>query len=284
VVQRYLPPEVGSIGIIGRLGATLNLRGRFGREPSVALQAQASNVAVRASAWQIDGLTGVVDLALRQGRLRSSGEQTMRFSGARAGEMAFGAGYLTWELSRDVLRIANAEMEWLGGTVQAYALQFDLKKHDSKFVLYADDIQVGQLMALFSPLQGTGEGRLYGRMPVQMENGRWKLTTAYLFSMPGQEGIIKLADTGSLLGWLAQAGIPKETRTSLADALRDFAFTTFALELRPEGDGDEALLAVRLQGVSRDPKKPTPVNATINLRGQLEKLLNMGVALGKEFK
>jgi hypothetical protein len=78
-----------------------------------------------------------------------------------------------------------------------------------------------------------------------------------------------------------QAGVSKEIRKTLATALRDFRFTTFALELHPPDAEGDLLLAVRLLGVSRDRDQPTPVNATMNLRGPLETLLNVGVVLGQ---
>jgi hypothetical protein len=279
LVKKYLPLK--GVVLTGDVGGVVTLRGRTGGTSTTSVQVSATNGVAKADGWQVEGLAAGTELFLRQGRLRTTGEQSLRFGLTRVAGMEFDGGRVRWMLESDQVRVASAELDWLGGHLQAYALNFDLNSHDTAFVLYVDGIDVGRLLRLVKPLAGSGEGRLYGRMPVKLERGRWKLSTAYLYSMPGQEGSIRISDTRALEGLLMQAGVSKDVRETLADALRDFRFTTFALELHPPDADGGMLLAVRLLGVSRDPKKPTPVNATLNLRGPLETLLNMSVVLGQ---
>lgn len=279
LVKQYVP--LPSSELTGDVGGSLSVRGRLGGAPNMTVQVGVTNGIAKAEGWQVDGVAGSAELFLRQNQLRTTGEQSLRFGQLQVAGMQFDGGRMRWQLETDQVRVANAELDWLGGQLRAYALSFDVKRNDTEFVLYVDNVDVGRLLRLVKPLEGSGEGRLFGRMPVKLENGRWKLSTAYLYSMPGQEGSIRLSDTRPLMGLLAQAGVSREVRETLAEALRDFRFTTFGLELHPPAEDGETLLAVRLLGVSRDRKQPTPVNATLNLRGNLETLLNMGVVLGR---
>lgn len=279
LVAERLP--LAGVTFAGEVGGSVVARGRNGGSPNTTVQLSVTNLLAKGEHWLLEGLAGTTELFLRQGRLRTTGEQSMTFGRARIGGMEFDGGRVRWQLEPDRMRVASAELDWLDGQLRAYALNLALNKQEGEFVLYVDHVDVGRLLRLVKPLAGSGEGRLFGRMPVRLEDGRWKLTTAYLYSMPGQEGLIRISDTRPLVGLLAQAGVSREVRDTLAEALRDFRFTAFGLELHPVGPDGGTRLSVRLTGVSRDPKNPTPVNATVNLNGPLETLLNLGVVLGQ---
>ncbi len=274
----FVPLE--GLSVSGRVGGSATLRGAADRL-TVTMMGSVTNLAAAAANWEVMGVGGQVELMLRRDRLRTFGEQVLRFESARVAKMGFDGGEIRWQMEPGRIRVASADLNWLGGQLHTYALNFDLNKHDTECVLYVDGIEVAQLLQLIKPLAGTGEGRLYGRIPVRYADERWRLSTSYLYSIPGHEGLIKLYDTGPLEALLAQAGLARDVRQNLTRALKDFRFTAFAIELHPPESGGELLLTVRLQGQSRDRRRPTPVDATLNLRGPLETLLNVGMSLGQ---
>jgi len=278
MLLKFAPIE--GLTVSGSVGGHATLRSSANRL-STSLSGGVTNLAASTANWEVRGIDGQVELMQRRERLRTFGEQVLRFESARVAAMGFDGGEIRWQMEPGRIRVASADLNWLGGQLHAYALNFDLNKHDTEFVLYVDGIEVGQLLQLVKPLSGSGEGRLYGRIPVRYADGRWRLSTAYLYSIPGQEGLIQLHDTRPLEALLQQAGLSREVRQNLAAALRDFQFTAFAVELHPPETGAELLLTIRLQGKSRDRHRPTPVDATLNLRGPLETLLNVGVSLGQ---
>ncbi len=263
--------------LTGALGAELTLRGRSRGTPTLALTADAEALRIAHGHWDVRGITGCAELMLRQGRLRSAGEQSLRFDQADIGGLHLEGGRVRWTLEPERLRVSEAELNWLGGQLRAYAMNVDLAQRQTAFVLYVEGVELRRLLELIRPLDGLGEGRLYGRLPVRWEGGRWKLDNAFLVSMPGEGGLLQLRDTRALTTLLAQAGLSRDVRDPLAEALRDFRFETFALELHAPDDQGDSLLRLRLVGTSRDERRPTPVHATLNLRGPIESLLNLGL-------
>ncbi len=126
------------------------------------------------------------------------------------------------------------------------------------------------------PFKGKIEGVLYGRFPVGFDNGQVRLSTGFLYSLPGQGGVLKLDDSAPMASLLNRAGIRGDMQQPLAKALSDMDFSAIRMELEPKTDGD-AVLRLKLDGKSNYTEWPAPVALNLNLHGPLEQLVNVGL-------
>ena len=71
------------------------------------------------------------------------------------------------------------------------------------------------------PMKGLVEGVLYGRIPVGIDGGHVRLSTGFLYSLPGQGGKLRLDDSRQMAALLDQAGIRGDVQAPLSRALSD---------------------------------------------------------------
>jgi len=173
------------------------------------------------------------------------------------------------------------EVGWCKGSLNAYSVHLVLKNPKDDFVVYADRIDLGEALMMVLPFKGAMQGVLYGRFPVGFDNGHVKLSKGFLYSLPGQGGMLKLDDNTQMASLLEKAGIKGEVQLPLAKALSDMDFSTFKMDLEP-GQGDEGTLRIKLGGKSNDKEWPAPVDVNLNLHGPLEELLNMGLNVSRK--
>ena len=134
---------------------------------------------------------------------------------------------------------------------------------------------------MIMPFKGKVEGVLYGRFPVGITADRVKLSTGFLYSLPGQGGVLRLEDSDQMLTLLDRAGITGDVREPLSRALSDMDFTVIRMELEPKLGG-EAVLRIKLDGKSNFKEWPAPVALNLNLHGPLEELLNLGLSVSRK--
>ena len=141
-------------------------------------------------------------------------------------------------------------------------------------------MQLGEIHDLLRAVTGTGQGRLYGRLPLRYEQGRVRLSDGFLYSLPGEGGRVQIHDTAMVEA--ALKSLDPVVRQQVTTALHDLAYSAFRLDLEPPAaPGGDALLKLRLAGKAENRGDLPPVNLDVNLRGPLEALFNMGVRLGR---
>ena len=210
---------------------------------------------------------------------RSTGDPVMRIETMEAGNIQMAAGEVLFHLNSRELFVESARMGWAKGFLQAYSIHAGFDGNiRNEFVVYAEKVDLGEVFMLIMPFDGEMEGVLYGRFAVGLKKKRVELSSGYLYSLPGQGGMLKLNDPAQMTTLLGRAGIKDDRQKSLSHALSDLDLTTIRLDLEP-GEGEDSSLRIKLYGKSNYEKRPAPVNLNLNLNGQLQQLLNLGMDL-----
>ena len=170
-----------------------------------------------------------------------------------------------------------------GGEARLYALFLDPERLSAGFTLFLDDIDAGLVLNRLAGFRGAATGRLHGKLPLRIRDGeRISVGDAYLYSVPGEEGTVRLEDPTPILDHLALGGVSQEARANLAKALRDLTYTALNIQLRREETGTTHALSFKLQGSATSGRTTVPVSFAVTLRGDLEQLINTGIILPKQ--
>jgi hypothetical protein len=203
--------------------------------------------------------------------------QTLRFSRVKAGSLSFVDGRARFQIDGPGrLFVEEAHTGWCGGILDTYALRIDTAKTDMGAVVYARDVDVGEFIRLFPDVQGSGEGRLYGRLPAFRRNGRYGYGDGFLYSIPGEHGRLQLRELGALAPAVRAMGA---TGLIVEDSLRDLDYSLFRVDIRPKGHRDQGV-RIRVFGTKAGQDDAKPVDLNVNVLGDIEEALNLGLKIG----
>ncbi len=280
----------GRFGKLARrkLGKDFNFGGELGAyafvdglHPGAAVTGMVRlvNGSCRNEKAELSGIEAAVPLRFADGAFRSTGEPVVAIESLQAGNIRMGPGKILFHLSERELFVERVQMAWAKGTLHAYAIHAGFDGNiRNEFTVYADKVDLGEVFMLVMPFDGEMEGILYGRFPVLLKKKRVELSGGYLYSLPDQGGRLKLNDPAQMEALLSRAGITDDREKSLSHALSDLDLTAIRLDLEPRAGGDSSL-RIKLHGKSNYVKRPAPVNLNLNLNGQLQQLLDLGLDL-----
>ncbi len=202
------------------------------------------------------------------------------FTNAVLAGIGIHGGTVDWRIDGRELLVEKAELNWCGGKARIYAVRVDLANPDIDLVLYIDRMEAGELIRLIKPLDGTATGRLYGRLPLRIRQGRVQLSDGFLYALPGERGNLKLRDTRFLQDYFERAGLSSTMRRNLADALADLDYDVLRVDLSTTA-AREGKLIMKLAGQAAGNRGLPPVDLDIRVNGPLEALLNLGLQVNK---
>lgn len=280
VIARKLPPAVSNLVFSGALSFSAEAA-RTRELPVVAFSARG----------RLEGLDASCDIGNRHFALNSfstgfgadgiANRVTISPMFARA-ESAEAAGFT---LAKPYVSVRKTETAFLvteagtgicGGEAKLYSLFLDPKKLMAGCTLYLDSIDAGEAISHLAAFKGTASGRLHGRVPLSLRNGNEiRLGRAYLYSNPGEGGELQLQDPETALETLAAGGVNADTLDNLSSALKNLKYDILKLDL--ERADEEMVLKVELHGSATKGKTTVPVDLTLNLRGDLEEIINTGI-------
>lgn len=177
--------------------------------------------------------------------------------------------------------VTEAGADFCGGQARLYALFLNPERLSAGFTLFLDDVDAGRALNCLAGFRGSATGRLHGKLPLRLRDGRrLSFGDAYLYSVPGETGTLRLADPGPVLENLAMGGVSAADRENLAKALQDLSYTALNIQLRREADASDVhALTLKLQGSATHGNTTVPVSFAVTLRGDLEQLVNTGILL-----
>jgi hypothetical protein len=243
--------------------------------------------------WQREGITGAIDVALRDWNVESP---VARFEGVNgviqidgpwpasvpAGQLLsmarvdFGLelhnGLVRFGLRPDrTIDLERAEWEFAGGRIHT-AGRFDLMAEEQELVLEVEDVDIAQLLALV-PLDGlSGEGRIGGRLPLVRRGDVLEIRDASL-SGDAAGGWLRYAAAGGI------AGLAPTQRGFLVmlSAFEDLRWES--LELGMNGD-TQGIVEIRLHVRGRNPEYQSgrPVEFNMSVESRLADLLRKEAA------
>ena len=199
--------------------------------------------------------------------LDSSGLQ-LHPSTINVGEFDFGLPLQDAELrvawQDGVVDLVSGQFDLLGGSVTVAPTQYDLNRNQANLDLTVANIDLSQVMALEGD-DITGEGRLYGTLPVRVNDGKVSMSKGQIHASEAG-GIIQISPKFNL--GTGQPGVDFALR-----ALADFNYQTLTAVADYEENGD-LQLAVGLQGRNPEIEKGRPIHYNLNINENIFSLID----------
>ena len=172
--------------------------------------------------------------------LRSGGNQQASFQELSLGKIAISNGRLRFGMERpDSWLVENLSFKWCDGRIRLDSTRFSPETKRPRLTLTCDRVKLGALLEQLGVGQDQGEGRISGTIPVVLTEHGPRFRDAFLYSTPGETGMIRLRPAGTLSAMAAASD-----QLSLAlDALSDYSYSWVRLSL----DSDKDMLKLKLE-------------------------------------
>lgn len=220
--------------------------------------------------------------------LESAAEQRFRFKAFQFDNLKFDSGRVNFRMETPkTWYLEGATFNWCGGKIRIGSVKIAPETERFSTVMYCDRVRLGQLLAQFGIGADAGDNAaLNGTIPVSIRNGRIIFRNGFLYSTPGETGILKLVPNATVNA-MGQSSVEMSFALS---ALKDFQYQwvkltmntvnddlklKFQVDGRPSGplpfsiDPDSGR-PVKTQGTNRFQGIPLDVNVTIPLTKSLE--------------
>lgn len=289
LLGRYPLPAVSNLVFSGRIAVDARVERTFGK-PVPVWSVRIPIREVSASAVSNDRPLGAEGLSVTLGVSGISDHLDIDPMYLRAAT-ACGAGFSVTNFSAAIratermLMVNEATAGFCGGRISLYSLFLDPKRLNAGFTLFLDDIDSGQVMGYFRDFRGEASGRLHGKIQAFVREGGTavRLKDAFLYSIPGQVGKLRIRDSAAVADNLALTGLDEDARNNVAEALTDLDYSVLRMDLSRIGDR-EARLSIRLKGSAERGGAAVPVDLTVNFNGELEQMINTGLGLSSKLK
>jgi len=178
--------------------------------------------------------------------------------------------------------VTEAGAECCGGEFKLYSLFLDPERLSAGATVFVDGVDAGAVLGHVSAFNGFASGRLHGKLPFFLKDGRkLRFKNAYLFSSPGETGKVKVLDTRPIVDSLLASGVPDVDCQNLSSALADLDYRVLRVELVPGEGGDDSALTLKLNGTGKVEGLSVPVNLDVTFRGDIETLVNTGLDISR---
>ena len=220
--------------------------------------------------------------------LESAAGQRFRFKAFQFDNLKFDSGRVNFRMETPkTWYLEGATFNWCSGKIRIGSVKIAPETERFSIVMYCDRVRLGQLLAQFGIGADAGDNAaLNGTIPVSIRNGRIIFRNGFLYSTPGETGILKLVPNATVNA-MGQSSVEMSFALS---ALKDFQYQwvkltmntvnddlklKFQVDGRPSGplpfsiDPDSGR-PVKTQGTNRFQGIPLDVNVTIPLTKSLE--------------
>ena len=220
--------------------------------------------------------------------LESAAGQRFRFKAFQFDNLKFDSGRVNFRMETPkTWYLEGATFNWCSGKIRIGSVKIAPETERFSIVMYCDRVRLGQLLAQFGIGADAGDNAaLNGTIPVSIRNGRIIFRNGFLYSTPGETGILKLVPNATVNA-MGQSSVEMSFALS---ALKDFQYQwvkltmntvnddlklKFQVDGKPSGplpfsiDPDSGR-PVKTQGTNRFQGIPLDVNVTIPLTKSLE--------------
>jgi hypothetical protein len=211
--------------------------------------------------------------------LRTAPAQTLNFTEASIGNLAFSKGKLVWQLeSKESLFLEEGAVQWAGGHVFTNSVRISPDMKEYVVPIFCDRLKLTDLLQQFGVVNAQGEGTVSGRIPMHVSKGVVRFEDGFLYTSPGQGGNVKIASFD-----LLTAGIPKNSPQFAqidfaAEALKNFQYNWVRLLLNSEGEN----LIMQMQ-IDGNPLKSLPF-AYDSQTGLLQRIEDAGKGINQPIR
>lgn len=179
------------------------------------------------------------------------------------GELRFTNGLIHYRLEDlTTLFLEQSRFHWCKGQVTMGSLRLSPLQPQIETTLYCDRLHFAELLEQLGIKETEGDGTLNGKLPLFLSASEIRFDDGFLFSTPGQSGIIRFNNTKML-----RNSIPSLDQTGHLDyslqSLENFAYNWTKLTFQNEGDS--LRLSMQIDG---KPAAPLPYGY---INGQIQK-------------
>jgi hypothetical protein len=159
------------------------------------------------------------------GQLRSAPAQALTFESVTFGSIRAEDGQLGYQIEPGgVLFMEGGRFQWCGGTVIAPATRFVPGENRYDLTVLCDRLKLDQLLEQLGLAQAEGGGAISGLIPVALTDGLLTFNNAFLYSTPGEGGVIRVQGSEVLTAGIPP-GTPQYNQIELArHALEDYDY------------------------------------------------------------
>jgi len=180
--------------------------------------------------------------------------QSASFDSLSTGRLELKNGSLKFRLDHPAsITVESLGFDWCGGRVHGGNIHLSPSSSEFSAVFYCDRLRFAELLGQLGGIEAEGDGTLSGRIPISYSRGRIFFEEGFLFSSPGDAGVISFVSEDSLISGLTKAGGQYGQLDFVAAALKDFQYNWTKLLFKTEGD--QLKLTMKLDG---RPAKPLP--------------------------
>lgn len=186
--------------------------------------------------------------------LRSEPDQRLAFERLQLGSVILDQGDIRYQVeAAHSILVEACSFRWAGGRIGSRAFRINPNVEDYTVELYCDRVELSKALEQFGMTQAQGGGTANGRIPVRWSGGSLTFDNGFLYSTPGESGVLKIQGTEILTAGIPP-GTPQYGQLDLAaEALKDFAYDWAKITMNTQGQ--ELLVSLQLDG---KPAKPLP--------------------------
>jgi len=226
--------------------------------------------------------------------VQSEPSQLATIGSIESGKIHLQNGKVIFRIEQDQqLFLEKARLSWCGGKVEMGSLSLNSDMKNLETTLYCDRLSFVDLLKQFGIEDTEGEGSLNGRLPIAINDKGIHFDDGFLFSTPGNSGIVRFNNTQQL-----RQGMPDIGQTATLDysikALENFAYNWTKLSFNTEGKN--LLLTMQLDGkpaiplpfgykrgqivaTEKGPGLQHPLRLDMNFRLPLQEIFQSGKSL-----
>ena len=189
--------------------------------------------------------------------------------------------------------LEKVQLNWCGGKVETGSFTLAKNMKELETTLYCDRLGFTELLAQFGIDKVEGQGSLNGRLPMVISQKGIMFDDGFLFSTPGNSGIVRFSDTRQL-----RQGMPDINKSSYLDyslkALENFSYNWAKLSFNSRDK--DLLITLQLDGTPAEPLPfgykngqlvpsktesglQQPVRLDVNFRLPMNDLLQYGTSI-----
>lgn len=245
-----LPPGLEFSGKILAKGTFTYTANRAGGEMTVSINE--GNIDLKDKKIHLGGIAADLTLpALPQ--LASRSHQQLRIGAMEIGNLKFSDGNIFFRIEdQQTLFIEKSRFTWCNGKVESGSLEISLVNPELSTTLYCDRLQFSELLSQLGISDTEGDGSLNGRLPLHFTGKQMIFDDGFLFSTPGNSGIVRFNNTAML-----RQGLPETGRTAYLEysmqAMENFSYNWTKLTFNSKGD--DLLISMEIDG---KPAAPLP--------------------------
>ncbi len=242
-----IDPAFDQYNLSGKLGLDGSFKLASGQvNGSVEIKLQNTTLQNPGKNYEIRGIGLSMSLPALPG-LHTAPAQTLNFTSASVGNLAFRNGKFVWQLeSTGSFFLEQGVVQWAGGEVFTNAVRISSKMKEVVVPIFCDRLKLTELLHQFGISTAEGEGTVNGRIPLRIGRDTIRFEDGFLYSSPGQGGTVKVAALD-----LLSTGIPKNspqfTQVDFAaEALKNFQYNWVKLYFNTEGE--ELIMQMQMDG------------------------------------